>query len=201
MWPGLSSDHGRARHPKSQGSVERANADIKKILATWMRVKKSTKLTIGLKDFALEELLTPPIQEEIVPIEQPAEKIVEKASLLLAIRQNVLQNQARQAEMVKKSNKRYFPDVSIVTVLNNLFARNSFDLVKDCSIEIQVKLEKQISVRQAINELSIGGGQRMLKVSRFHVNHLRPLNYQQMEREIIEWIDESRANGACLSGK
>ncbi|CAF0829256.1 unnamed protein product [Brachionus calyciflorus] len=39
------------------------------------------------------------------------------------------------------------------------------------------------------------------RVSRFHVNHLRPLNYQQMEREIIEWIDESRANGACLSGK
>ncbi|CAF1007838.1 unnamed protein product [Brachionus calyciflorus] len=28
-----------------------------------------------------------------------------------------------------------------------------------------------------------------------------PLNYQQMEREIIEWINESRANGACLSGK
>lgn len=39
------------------------------------------------------------------------------------------------------------------------------------------------------------------KSTRFHVNHTRPLDYQQMEREIIEWIDESRVNGACLSGK
>ena len=30
MWPEMSMAHGRARHPQSQGSVERANSDIKK---------------------------------------------------------------------------------------------------------------------------------------------------------------------------
>lgn len=49
LWSDLSFVHGRARHPQSQGSVERANADIKKMLATWMRENKSTKWTIGLK--------------------------------------------------------------------------------------------------------------------------------------------------------
>ncbi|RNA32086.1 KRAB-A domain-containing 2-like [Brachionus plicatilis] len=48
-------------------------------------------------------------------------------------------------------------------VLNTLFARNSFDLVKDCSIELNLKLDKALSVRQAVNELSIGGGQGMEK--------------------------------------
>jgi hypothetical protein len=48
-------------------------------------------------------------------------------------------------------------------VLNTLFARNSFDLVKDCSLDIQIKLDKALSVRQAVNELSIGGGQGMVK--------------------------------------
>ncbi|CAF1011097.1 unnamed protein product [Brachionus calyciflorus] len=32
MWPDFSLIYGRARHPQSQGSVERANADIKKML-------------------------------------------------------------------------------------------------------------------------------------------------------------------------
>ncbi|CAF1101659.1 unnamed protein product, partial [Brachionus calyciflorus] len=36
IWPDMSFVHGRARHPQSQGSVERANADIKKMIATWM---------------------------------------------------------------------------------------------------------------------------------------------------------------------
>lgn len=49
LWPEMQILHGRARHPQSQGSVERANADIKKMLATWMRENKSTKWTIGCK--------------------------------------------------------------------------------------------------------------------------------------------------------
>ena len=32
MWPDMNLVHGRARHPQSQGSVERSNADIKKML-------------------------------------------------------------------------------------------------------------------------------------------------------------------------
>ncbi|CAF1013044.1 unnamed protein product [Brachionus calyciflorus] len=55
MWPDLSLIHGRARHPQSQGSVERANADIKKMLATWMRDNKSTKWSVGLKFVQLKK--------------------------------------------------------------------------------------------------------------------------------------------------
>ena len=55
MWPDLSLVNGRARHPQSQGSVERANADIKKILATWMRENKSTKWSIGIKFVQLKK--------------------------------------------------------------------------------------------------------------------------------------------------
>ena len=36
LWPDMKIIHGRARHPQSQGSTERANADIKKLLASWM---------------------------------------------------------------------------------------------------------------------------------------------------------------------
>lgn len=43
-------------------------------------------------------------------------------------------------------------------VLNVLFARNGFDLVKECSVELDIKLDKQLSVREAVKELSIGGG-------------------------------------------
>ena len=43
MWPDMKFVHGRARHPQSQGSVERSNADIKKMLAGWMRDKKTTQ--------------------------------------------------------------------------------------------------------------------------------------------------------------
>ena len=55
MWPGLSLVHGRARHRQSQGSVERANADIKKMIAKWMLENKSTKWTIGLKFVLLKK--------------------------------------------------------------------------------------------------------------------------------------------------
>ncbi|CAF0708788.1 unnamed protein product [Brachionus calyciflorus] len=105
------------------------------------------------RDFELEQLLTPPIQEEIVPIERPAEEKVEKANLLLGIRQNIDIDYAKSLyELAREAG-----------VLNTLFARNSFDLVKNCSIELQVKLDKQISVSQAMNELSFGGGQGMVK--------------------------------------
>ena len=48
-------------------------------------------------------------------------------------------------------------------VLDTMFARNSFDLVKDCSVELEVKLDKKLSIRQAVKELSVGGGQGFLK--------------------------------------
>jgi transposase InsO family protein len=35
LWPDLKIVHGRPRHPQSQGSEERANADVKEMLATW----------------------------------------------------------------------------------------------------------------------------------------------------------------------
>jgi hypothetical protein len=55
MWPGMKLVHGRARHPQSQGSVERSNADIKKMLATWMRENKSLKWSFGCKFVQLQK--------------------------------------------------------------------------------------------------------------------------------------------------
>jgi hypothetical protein len=45
-------------------------------------------------------------------------------------------------------------------VFSDMFARNSFDLVKDANIDINIITETSVkSIRQAVNVLSIGGGQ------------------------------------------
>jgi hypothetical protein len=49
MWPDCSIGHGKPRHPQSQGSVERGNADIKDMLVIWMRENNCKKWNIGLK--------------------------------------------------------------------------------------------------------------------------------------------------------
>ena len=36
IWTALFMDHGKARHPQSQGSVERSNGDIKDMSAVWL---------------------------------------------------------------------------------------------------------------------------------------------------------------------
>ena len=53
--PDMNFVHGRARHPQSQGSVERSNADIKKMIASWMRENKSTKWSIECKLVQLQK--------------------------------------------------------------------------------------------------------------------------------------------------
>jgi hypothetical protein len=40
---------GRPRHPQSQGSVERANVDVKEMLATWLSENNSTQWSEGLR--------------------------------------------------------------------------------------------------------------------------------------------------------
>lgn len=39
--------HSQARHPLSQGSIERANADIKHMLMAWVRENQSTNWSYG----------------------------------------------------------------------------------------------------------------------------------------------------------
>ncbi|RNA17067.1 hypothetical protein BpHYR1_036874 [Brachionus plicatilis] len=49
------------------------------------------------------------------------------------------------------------------TRIFGLFFRNAFDLVQNCQVEQEIKTDKSIkSVRQTVNEMSIGGGQGML---------------------------------------
>ena len=49
-------------------------------------------------------------------------------------------------------------------VFNDMFARNSFDLVKEANIVINISTETSVkSIRQAVNVLSNGGGQGMIK--------------------------------------
>jgi hypothetical protein len=49
LWPDLKLVHGRARHPQSQGSVERSNGVVKGLLGTWIRENKSMQWSIGIK--------------------------------------------------------------------------------------------------------------------------------------------------------
>ena len=49
LWPHLIMVHGKPRHPQSQGSVERANGDIKDILVAWMSDNNTQDWTVGLK--------------------------------------------------------------------------------------------------------------------------------------------------------
>ena len=49
LWPQLIMVHGKPRHPQSQGSVERANADIKDILAAWMTDNNTQDWSLGLR--------------------------------------------------------------------------------------------------------------------------------------------------------
>lgn len=49
LWPELKIVHGRPRHPQSQGSVERANGEVKKLLGVWIRETKCTKWAQGIK--------------------------------------------------------------------------------------------------------------------------------------------------------
>ncbi|XP_070208806.1 KRAB-A domain-containing protein 2-like [Littorina saxatilis] len=49
LWPELKLVHGKPRHPQSQGSVERANGDIKDMLTAWMSDHQTTRWSLGLK--------------------------------------------------------------------------------------------------------------------------------------------------------
>lgn len=49
MWDEPKIVHGKPRHSQSQGSVERANQDIEKMLATWLETNKTTKWSEGIK--------------------------------------------------------------------------------------------------------------------------------------------------------
>lgn len=51
-----------------------------------------------------------------------------------------------------------------VGVFSDLFSRNAFDLLQNCQVEVSIRTDKTIkSIRQAVNEMSIGGGQGMVK--------------------------------------
>lgn len=49
LWPELKLVHGRPRHPQSQGSVERANADIKSMIISWTHENNNTHWSEGLR--------------------------------------------------------------------------------------------------------------------------------------------------------
>ncbi|CAF1139002.1 unnamed protein product, partial [Brachionus calyciflorus] len=39
------------------------------------------------------------------------------------------------------------------------------------------------------------------KISRFHVKYSRPILYEDLESEINDWVNKSRSDGVCISGK
>ena len=55
MWPDLVIVHGKPHHPKSQGSVERANGDVEDMLQSWLNDHKTTEWYVGLKFVQLQK--------------------------------------------------------------------------------------------------------------------------------------------------
>lgn len=55
LWPDLLIVHGKPRHPQSQGSVERANADVKDMLTSWCRDNETAKWSLGLHMVQLQK--------------------------------------------------------------------------------------------------------------------------------------------------
>jgi transposase InsO family protein len=52
LWPECKIVHGKPRHPQSQGSVERANADIRDMTVTWMHENSCKVWQVGIKCIA-----------------------------------------------------------------------------------------------------------------------------------------------------
>ncbi|RNA03959.1 hypothetical protein BpHYR1_038582 [Brachionus plicatilis] len=51
-----------------------------------------------------------------------------------------------------------------VGVFSELFSRNAFDLVQNCQVELEIRTDKLLkSVKQPVNEMSIGGDQGILR--------------------------------------
>ncbi|KAK6175267.1 hypothetical protein SNE40_013764 [Patella caerulea] len=49
LWPRLVIVHGKPRHRQSQGSVGRANIDVKDMLTAWLSDNNTTEWAVGLK--------------------------------------------------------------------------------------------------------------------------------------------------------
>ena len=49
LWPDLKLVRGKPRHPQSQGSVERANGDIKDMLTAWLQDNSTVDWSFGIK--------------------------------------------------------------------------------------------------------------------------------------------------------
>ena len=49
LWPELKLVRGKPRHPQSQGSVERANGDIKDMLTAWLQDNSTADWSFGIK--------------------------------------------------------------------------------------------------------------------------------------------------------
>ena len=82
--------HGRARHSQSQGSTERANGDIKVMLATWI------------------------VREADEPAAKDHATLVEaNANVLLGIREAVIAGQAKQASKRITRRNKYLEAVEI----------------------------------------------------------------------------------------
>ncbi|CAJ0916595.1 unnamed protein product, partial [Mesorhabditis belari] len=57
-WSGCQIVHGRPRHSQSQGSVERANQDVERILCTQLREEKSTRVKTKMRSTKTKNLTT-----------------------------------------------------------------------------------------------------------------------------------------------
>jgi hypothetical protein len=284
MWPDMKIVHGRARHPQSQGSTERANSDIKKMIATWMRENRSLKWSIGCKfvqlqknhtyhsankkspyetcfgietpmglkatrvelwkdmksakdlfricgvpyddleddqkildfddddedenvddvfEFDKQSVQSEPEPEPTLNDENREALLKKHVENLMGVRASTIINQRAQADRMLKRSAKYqceveigafvivpIPDVdrsaaaapnlicrvidfdeekniyelaSQAGVLNVMFSRNGFDKLNSKDLNVEVRTDVAVSVREAANAVDIAGGQGMAK--------------------------------------
>jgi transposase InsO family protein len=48
MWKGVIIVHGHARHPQTQGSIERANQDVEQMVGNWLKDNNTRNWVLGL---------------------------------------------------------------------------------------------------------------------------------------------------------
>lgn len=55
LWPECVIVHGRARHPQSNGGVERGNQDVENMLGAWMRENNSSNWSLAIHVVAMQK--------------------------------------------------------------------------------------------------------------------------------------------------
>ena len=147
LWPDLKIVHGRPRHPQSQGSVERANADVKEMLATWLSENNSTQWSEGLRFLDTKTKLTVLSKGDnvIIPIPSVDRGPVDERNI-----KGVVMN-VNEHGGYKIGTK--------VGQIKGYMSRNQVQFVANATLDVSEVPVSDMSVREIVSKISLSGVQ------------------------------------------